>query len=302
MIYKNTTPEYFLMVARERNITRAAEKLFITQPSLSQHIAKLERSLGCQLFDRSKIPLELTPAGKIYYHYLESCHYLDEKLKAELNNEKLQQLNIGIGTWRGSLLMPAILPGFLKDHPAVKVNLLEFPVSKLPVLLEDNRIDFAVMNAMISQLPQEIIAETIKEERVLLILAKDHPLCKTFLQEQEKGEPLDLHLLEQESFVNLGQQQTVGKFINNYLMKQKLSFSRKLTTTNNATLLRLIANGLGFGFMIEAGLQDPATEKLEFFDLKAPELMLPLTLLTKENVYLSPAARDLLQAIKEYYQ
>ena len=260
MIYKNTTPEYFLMVARERNITRAAEKLFITQPSLSQHIAKLERSLGCQLFDRSKIPLELTSAGKIYYHYLESCHYLDEKLKAELNNEKLQQLNIGIGTWRGSLLMPAILPGFLKDHPAVKVNLLEFPVSELPVLLEDNRIDFAVMNAMISQLPQEIIAETIKEERVLLILAKDHPLCRVFLQKQEKGEPLDLHLLEQESFVNLGQQQTVGKFINNYLMKQKLSFSRKLTTTNNATLLRLIANGLGFGFMIEAGLQDPATK------------------------------------------
>lgn len=302
MIYKNTTPEYFLMVARERNITRAAEKLFITQPSLSQHIAKLERSLGCQLFDRSKIPLELTSAGKIYYHYLESCHYLDEKLKAELNNEKLQQLNIGIGTWRGSPLMPAILPGFLKDHPAVKVNLLEFPVSELPVLLEDNRIDFAVMNAMISQLPQEIIAETIKEERVLLILAKDHPLCRVFLQEQEKGEPLDLHLLEQESFVNLGQQQTVGKFINNYLMKQKLSFSRKLTTTNNATLLRLIANGLGFGFMIEAGLQDPATERLEFFDLKAPELMLPLTLLTKENVYLSPAARDLLQAIREYYQ
>lgn len=184
----------------------------------------------------------------------------------------------------------------------MKVNLLEFPVSELPVLLEDNRIDFAVMNAMISQLPQEIIAETIKEERVLLILAKDHPLCRVFLQEQEKGEPLDLHLLEQESFVNLGQQQTVGKFINNYLMKQKLSFSRKLTTTNNATLLRLIANGLGFGFMIEAGLQDPTTEKLEFFDLKAPELMLPLTLLTKENVYLSPAARDLLQAIREYYQ
>lgn len=77
------------MVARERNITRAAEKLFITQPSLSQHIAKLEKTLGCQLFDRSKIPLELTAAGKIYYHYLESCHYLDEKLKAELNNEKL---------------------------------------------------------------------------------------------------------------------------------------------------------------------------------------------------------------------
>ena len=100
---------YIVAIAEAGTFSGAAKALFITQPSLSQHIAKLERSLGCQLFDRSKIPLELTSAGKIYYHYLESCHYLDEKLKAELNNEKLQQLNIGIGTWRGSLLMPAIL-------------------------------------------------------------------------------------------------------------------------------------------------------------------------------------------------
>ena len=302
MIYKNTTPEYFLTVARERNITRAAEKLFITQPSLSQHIAKLEKSLGRQLFDRSKIPLELTSAGKIYYHYLENCHYLEEKLKADLDNEQLQQLSIGLGTWRGSLLLPAILPDFVKQHPAVKLNLLEFPVSELPILLEDNRIDFAIMNALISQVPQGITAETLKEERVLLVLGREHPLCRVFLEEQEKGQPLDLELLEDECFVTLGEQQTVGKFVNNFLMKQKLTFSRKLTTTNNATLLRLIANGLGFGFMIEAGLQDPASEKLQCFDLKAPELLLPLTLLTKENAYLSPAARALIHTIREYYK
>lgn len=302
MLYKNTTPEYFLMVAREKSITRAAEKLFITQPSLSQHIAKLEKSLGRQLFDRSKIPLELTSAGKIYYHYLENCHYLEEKLKADLNNEKLQKLTLGISTWRGSLLLPTILPAFFAQHPDVKLHLAEFLVSDLIMLLEDSRVDFAIMNTIISQLPQGIIAETIKEERLLLILAKNHPLCSQFLEDRAAGRPLDLHLLEEECFVTLRQMQTVGKFVNDYLMRQKLSFSRTLSTTNNATLLRMVANGLGFGFMIEAGLRDPAVRDLEVFDLDAPELRLPLVLLVKENYYLSPATLDLIRIIKEYYK
>ena len=199
-------------------------------------------------------------------------------------------------------MLPTILPAFFAQHPDVKLHLAEFLVSDLIMLLEDSRVDFAIMNTIISQLPQGIIAETIKEERLLLILAKNHPLCSQFLEDRAAGRPLNLHLLEEECFVTLGQMQTVGKFINNYLMRQKLSFSRTLSTTNNATLLRLIANGLGFGFMIEAGLRDPAVRDLEVFDLDTPELRLPLVLLVKENYYLSPATLDLIRIIKEYYK
>ena len=71
-MFVNRNPEYFLMIAREQNITRAAEKLFVTQSSLSQYISKLEIGLGVQLFDRTKSPIALTEAGQIYQRYLES--------------------------------------------------------------------------------------------------------------------------------------------------------------------------------------------------------------------------------------
>ena len=65
---QNRNPEYFLTVVREKGISRAADKLFITQSSLSQHIAKLEADLGVRLFDRRQTPIALTPAGALYRH------------------------------------------------------------------------------------------------------------------------------------------------------------------------------------------------------------------------------------------
>ena len=66
--------EYFAVLARERSFTKAAEKLYITQQSLSSHIASLEKELGCQLLIRH-IPLELTYAGEVFLRYGESiCH------------------------------------------------------------------------------------------------------------------------------------------------------------------------------------------------------------------------------------
>ena len=70
-MYVNRNPEYFLTIAREGNISHAAEKLFLTQSSLSQHLQRLEREVGMPLVDRSTIPLRLTPAGKVYREYLE---------------------------------------------------------------------------------------------------------------------------------------------------------------------------------------------------------------------------------------
>ena len=302
MTFHNSNPLYFLTVAREQSITRAAQKLFITQPSLSQHITKLEKALGVQLFDRSKNPLRLTSAGKIYYQYLENSHYLYKKLRAELENEHLQHITMGIGTWRGSLLLPRILGDFYQRFPDVKLNLAEYPISELMTLLEDNKIDFAIMNALLPQIPSDLVAETIKTERVLFIFSRQHPLCETFQKDYEAGRPLDMHLLDNDCLITLDRQLTVGRLVENYLQKRKLTFPRMLTTTNNATLIRLVARNIGFGFMIEAGLQDDYCSELAVFDLKVPEMPLPLLLLTKENSYLSPVTTEFIQLIRDELQ
>ena len=64
MFVKN--PEYFLTIAKERSISKAAEKLYLSQPYLSQYLAKLESNLGVTLLDRSRSPLQLTQAGALF--------------------------------------------------------------------------------------------------------------------------------------------------------------------------------------------------------------------------------------------
>ena len=84
MFVKN--PEYFLTIVKERSISKAAERLYLSQPYLSQYLAKLEHSLGVILLDRSHTPLTLTPAGELFHAYLERQGYLERQLVSDLQD------------------------------------------------------------------------------------------------------------------------------------------------------------------------------------------------------------------------
>ena len=95
MYIKN--PEYFITTVREGSISKAAEKLYLSQPYLSQCIARTEKELGVKLFDRSHMPLKLTEAGKIYMRYLESVGVLTgqfEEQLGELKTGRSRTLNV----------------------------------------------------------------------------------------------------------------------------------------------------------------------------------------------------------------
>ncbi len=300
----NRTPEYFLTVAREGNISRAAEKLHIAQPSLSQHIAKLEEGLGAKLFDRSRSPLALTPAGELYRNYLESSDFLFQKFCSdlgELSTAHSRTVHLGLGSWRGSLLIPNILPDFLASHPDSQVFLHEFPVSELAQMIQDGTVDFAVMNTT-GGLAENILTETICRERILLVMNRFDPLVARFQEDLAAGHAPDLGLLSEERHVSLSQGLSVGRCVSNFLEKNHFVFPRQLRTTNNSTVLKLVAAGMGFCFLVETGLEDMQSHpELVCFDLKSPDLVLPLSLCTRRGSYLSPLARELVSRIEEYY-
>ena len=301
-MFINPNPNYFLTVARERSITRAAEKLYITQPSLSQHISRLEKELGVRLFDRTKNPIAITEAGQIYKRYLESNSYLYLKLLADLNNDRLQKVDMGVGTWRGSILLPRILPDFLKDNPETQVRLHEYPISEQLSRLEDGQTDFAIMNMALADVPRGITCENIITERILLTISSAHPMAAALQEAAEGGGAPDLRLLENERFISLDSRQSVGRCLENYMEQNRLAFPDQLQTSNNRTLLRLTAAGAGFCFLVETGLADTGMEGLLTFDMHTPDLEIPLVFLYKTNAYLSPAAQDLMERIRAYYK
>ncbi len=301
----NRNPEYFLMLVQERNFSRAAEKLYISQSSLSQYIAKLESTLEVRLLDRSKSPIELTLAGQVYQRYLESNGYLYQKLQSELNeinSGREQAVNIGMGTWRGSILIPEILPAFLETHPQARVNLHEFPVSELFSLVLNGAVDFAVMNTTIAGFPDALVQDVIAHERILLVMNRDTPEAIEFLARREEKMAIDLNILKNQRFISLNKNLTVGQHVGNFLDRNQLIFPDRLYTTNNSTALHLTAKGLGFCFLVETGLEDTKNRpELVAIDLQSQDLMIPLSLIHKKNSYLSPLVQDAMELIRAYY-
>src|SRR5699024_4903499 len=118
MFFKN--PEYFLAIINEPSNSKPADRPYLSPPHPRQYPPKLESNLGVTLLDRSHTPLRLTPAGELFYAYLERQDYLDRQLESDLRtlqSQKPPQLHIGVSTWRGSILLPDILPRFVQFYP-----------------------------------------------------------------------------------------------------------------------------------------------------------------------------------------
>ena len=151
-------------------------------------------------------------------------------------------------------------------------------------------------------LPQGIVTETLMQEKILLVLPKDHRLAEQFLKQSEDGGSPDLRLLQDERFISRGPEIILGTYIDNFLMKNRLTYSHKIVTSNNNTAVHLTAAGAGFCFMLEEGLRNESLLDVVCIDLHAPELVLPLIMMYQANRYFPPLTAELMDRIREYYR
>ena len=120
------TLRYFVEIARQKSFTLAAQKLFVTQPTLSRQFAELEEELGQVLFDRSTRHIKLTEKGLYFYRQAQSILDLVEKTKLEtMSTDDLQgELNVAAGETHAMALVAEILETFQKEHPRVRINIV----------------------------------------------------------------------------------------------------------------------------------------------------------------------------------
>ena len=159
------TLEYFETLAQERSFTKASERLHITQQSLSSHIAKLEKELGCQLVVRH-VPLELTYAGEVFLNYASSLRdqyttMRHEFLDISKNDEGI--LRVGIAFTRGRTILPDIIMAFQKEHPHIRIALVEATNEALRQKLLEGDIDLAIAYFP-TALPGVILRDFYQEE------------------------------------------------------------------------------------------------------------------------------------------
>ena len=169
---------YFVTVARERNFTRAAEKLRIAQPPLSRQIQALEEEFGVSLFDRSKRPLSLTDAGRLLFE--QSVHVLDrmDEMKTMLRRlVEAERTRFAIGFVASTLYgyLPEVIRGYRAVRPDVELTLHELTTMEQLSALKEGRIDVGFGRIKLDDSSIERVL--LRNEKLYAALPQTHRLA-----------------------------------------------------------------------------------------------------------------------------
>lgn len=175
-------PKYVCALAETGNVTRAAEKLYISPPALSTYINNLEKNLGLCLFDRSGKKFTLTYAGERYVKTAYKMLELERKLNQELSNIQNQQigrLRLGISLRRASWFLPPVLADFSHTWPDIDVIVRQGNILDLNEMLKKRELDLVILNEEDADPQMEM--QTLFEEEFLLAV----PFCHELDQKTE---------------------------------------------------------------------------------------------------------------------
>ena len=297
--------DYFLRIVEYGNISKAAESLFISQPSLTKHLQRLEQEIGAELFDRRQQPLRLTEAGMCFYDFVRNITDQQKTLETKIHEIKFEgraTITIGMALWRSSVLLPEFLPGFMKRHPLIQVKLLEGSAAKTENAIMNEEIDFAVINLPVNY--ANIYYEPIIEEYIYLIGSRRSPLVQRLTAGRFDAPPrhADIHVFAAEPFVLTQPGQHITSYVDSMLSRNNIELNCVFRTANVSTAINLAAANVGFTFVPEIGTHSSHFPKDEvaLFTVDSPPLTCTLAAVYKKTRYLSAAAQIFIRELKDF--
>lgn len=234
--------QYALMIAQERNFSRAAEKLHLAQPSLSQQMMKLEKELGIQLFERRPGDIQLTYAGKRFIDQASKILDQVEQLRQEMMDvaeSQKGQLIIGSLPITGAHLLPHALQQFQHDYPGIELVLVEETTAQLEALTAKGQTDFSLLSLPLHEEGLDFVP--ILEEEILLAVPPQHALAS--LAEVALAD------CKEEAFILLKRGQGFREITNRLCQQAGYEPRVVFETTNIETVQSLVASGMGIGLV-----------------------------------------------------
>ena len=241
--------EYFLVIASEGNITRAAERLNVSQQALSNSIARLENELNCKLFDRKK-DLTLTYAGKQFKASAEKILDIKRQTQTvldEIGEGGRGELRIGISYTRGQAILPLLLPAFSRQYPLVELHVTEGSTHVLEEDLDRGRID--VLIGFAPFMVESAEYTELMKDHLYLVLPKTL-MAQSFgnkaqevLDEYKKN--MDISIFKDLPFILLKEGDRIRAIVDREFYAKGLKPQIKLETQNIQTAFALASEGMG---------------------------------------------------------
>lgn len=286
---------YFVAVAEELHFTRAAERLHMGQPPLSQQIQALEAELGVRLLERSKRRVALTPAGARFLirarAILEAADQATEEARRAARGET-GELRIG---FTSSLPFTDFLPGLLRDYrqhfPDVTLILRELFTTEQLAGLAAGQLDVGLIRYTDQEVPDGVQVREIRRDPLRVVIPASHPLAAEAA--------LDFGQLRDEGFICYPGD--VGTGLTNLLRQrcQAAGFEPQVVqeAREATTHIGLVAAGIGLA-LLPSPLECVAIEGVRYVPLKDPLAYLSLSLATRQGTP-SPLLEGFLSRLEE---
>ncbi|MCM3215704.1 LysR family transcriptional regulator [Niallia taxi] len=281
---------YFVEVVKQKSMTRASEKLHISQPALSKGIKSLEEEIGMTLINRSNKTHELTDAGQIVYEYAQKIMaQMDEMATTlhDMTNLARGSITIGIPPMIGSLFFPKVIAAFHKAYPNIHINIKEYGAAKVVKSVEEGEFEIGIAVLPLTDESSFNVFHLVSEE-IKLIVNEQHKLADR--------NQVHMKELKEEEFIFYSEEFALYEMMKRGFINEGFEPNIIFKSSQWDFMIEIVAANLGISMLPESICSRTTNNQVRFMDLK-PVTNWQLAVITKKDRYLSVAGRRFIDFI-----
>lgn len=279
--------QYFVSVFKYQNISKAAEELFVSQPTISVSLKELEKEFNSKFFIRKNNVIVATEKGQFFYE--KAIKLLEEVNRFYDDMEEYQKHNkhfrIGIPPMIGTIVFPTIFKKYKEDHPGINIEIEEYGSVAIKKAVKSGEIDLAI--AIIDEDDVSFNCIEVYDTELVYCVSKNHPLAKY--------EQIDFKLLKDEPLILMKSDSYQNVLIKRRFKEVNVEPNISLYSTQLYTIKQfLISDNLGAFLFKEIALNNPELKAISFTN----PIKIKIGLIWDKDDYLNKAAENFIRSIK----
>ena len=282
--------EYFMAVCQELHFTRAAEKLGIAQPSLSQQIRLLEHEIGTPLFDRIGKKTMMTEAGRTLLHHSYNVFHELSQAKAaisEIQGLERGTLKIGALLTVVNYLLPPTVIGFHRSYPNVELSILGLRTGDIYDGLLQNELDLGIV--FLPMKHDELESIPLYKENLALAAPVDHPIAEQPF--------VTLDILKEVPSILLPSTYFMRQLINEKCRSFEFAPRPVMEMTTMESIINMVSKGVGVTILPKAYLDYIDNKQIRMIPIQDPVLTTQISVVYRKNKYLCAASRVFMEQL-----
>ena len=273
------------------SFTKAAEKTYTSQPTVSAHIKALEEELGVQLIARDTKNLKVTKKGQELYDCASRILALQQELLEKWQREESRALAIGVSTIPSAYILPAMLETFRAAYPDVAISIFQSDSEAIEEAVEQGRCDLGIVG---EKPGGSLTAEPVAEDRTVLITPNSEPFRRLKKKPDWKKLLANPLIFREKGSAS----RKSAELLLEHMGADPRTMETAACLNDQEAIKNLVEHGFGVSFVSELAVRDAAAEgKLLVFDTGLPQAGRTFYLICRRNVQLSESAQDFVRSV-----